>query len=144
MRTASSAFAFLSVKVRMSDSSALAGASRRSMSDLTCVSCTGVAETMMLFVRTSGVMLTPCTLPRPRNCSPTMRAMSAAWPLRSTMMSLLRSPPDVGWSRRVTRSRTVESSSFEPATRSAPPEADATIVAVLVPPLLPLARSSRN
>jgi hypothetical protein len=143
-RTASSALAFLSAKVRMTDSSALDGPSRRSISDFTCSSCTGVAETMMLLVRASEARLTPCPPARPRNCSETMRVMSAAWPLRTAMISLRRSPPDCGWSSRVTRSRMVEISSPEPATSSAPPEADATIVAALVPPEVAAARSSRK
>jgi len=144
MRTASSAFAFLSEKVRMIVSSALAGPSRRSTSDFTCSSCMGAADTMMLFVRTSGEMATPCAPERPRNCSPTSRAISPACALRRTMISLRRSPPVCGWSRRVTRSRIVEISSALPATRSAPPEALATIVAALSPPELAAARSSRN
>ena len=144
MRTASSARAFVSAKVRMTVSSALAGASRRSTSDFTCSRATGGADTMMLLVRTSGEMLTPWPPERPRNCSPTRRAISDAWPLRSTMISLRRSPPDCGWSRRATRSRMVESSSGVPATSSAPPEADATMVAALTPPAPAALRSSRN
>ncbi|MCE2883905.1 MAG: hypothetical protein LW806_03255 [Planctomycetaceae bacterium] len=94
--TASSAFAFWSGNVRITVSSALDGASRRSMSARTCSNCAAGALTRTELVRTSGVTCTPPEAARLRNCSDTSRATSAAWPLRRTTMSLRRSPPDCG------------------------------------------------
>ena len=131
IRTASSAFAFVSWKVRIAVSSALEGESRRSINARTCSNCVAGALRTMLFVRTSGVAITPCTSdPRFANCSLINRATSDACAFFSTIISMRRSTPDAGRSSFASKSRMMRRSSAVPATKSAPPAAEGITVAL--------------